>query len=268
MADGTGKETRAAELEAGYARWHRLYETGGIILTISTTTWLILRIGKSAPLSGWWTPLAALIGLLAADFISGFVHWMFDTWGSVDTPIFGRVAIRTFRHHHVDQTAITRHDFIETNGHNFSLAMLPASIGVYVVQPAEATLTDVFVGMSLAFMVFFVSLTSQIHKWAHQVKPPRVIGLLQRARVVLSPEHHSVHHAPPYQRNYCITVGWMNGPLRAIRFFETLEWMIQAITGVVPREDDLGKEQALEVANALEEERQRAAEAEALVTRD
>jgi hypothetical protein len=44
------------------------------------------------------------------------------------------------------------------------------------------------------------------------------------------------------------TLGWMNGPLRAIRFFETLERTITAVTGVVPREDDLGKEAALDVA--------------------
>ena len=34
----------------------------------------------------------------------------------------------------------------------------------------------------------------------------------------------------------------------AIRFFETLERTITALTGVIPREDDLGKDVALEVA--------------------
>lgn len=42
----------------------------------------------------------------------------------------------------------------------------------------------------------------------------------------------------------------MNGPLRAVRFFETLEWIISSVTGAVPREDDIGQEAALEILAA------------------
>jgi len=241
-------ETRAADLEAGYATSHRAYEMGAIVATLVAGTWLCWRIALAAPLSGWWMPLAALLGLLAADLLSGVVHWAFDTWGSVDTPFFGRLAIRTFRHHHVDASAITRHDFVETNGHNFGLALPIAVSGALYVVPEEATLVEVFGGMCAVATVFFVSITSQIHKWAHAARPPRVVQLLQRARVVISPEHHAMHHRAPYARNYCITVGWLNGPLRAVRFFEMLERVISAVTGLVPREDDLGKDAALEVA--------------------
>jgi ubiquitin-conjugating enzyme E2 variant len=152
----------------------------------------------------------------------------------------------------VDEKAITRHDFVETNGHNFMLSLLPAVVGLVVVRPASATLVDVFVGMALLALVVFNACTSQIHKWAHQDKPARFVQLLQRAHLIISPEHHSLHHAAPHTRNYCITLGWMNGPLRAVRFFETLERIITAITGAVPRADDLGEKEALEVAAALE----------------
>src|SRR5262249_37414314 len=96
--------------------------------------------------------------------------------------------------------------------------------------------------------------TSQIHKWAHTDSPSRIVALLQRARIVISPEHHSVHHSAPYNRNYCITVGWLNGPLRAVRFFEILERVITLLTGVVPREDDIGKDAAIEVAEEVSSE--------------
>jgi ubiquitin-conjugating enzyme E2 variant len=243
----------AQELGAGYSRYHRIYELGGIGVTSCTLVWLCVRIAHAPSLSGWWVPLALLLGLLFADLTSGVAHWGFDTWGSVDTPVVGRLAIRTFRHHHVDPKAITRHDFVETNGHNFALALLPAGIGVWYVEPTTATLSDVFVGMSLASGAVFVALTSQIHKWAHMDTPPRVIQLLQRTSLLLSPEHHAAHHAAPYTRAYCITVGWLNGPLRAFRIFEGLERLITACTGAIPREDDIGKAAAEAVARAAAE---------------
>ena len=244
----------AAELEAGYESSHRRYELCSIALTTAASAWLLVRILQAPGLSGWWVPLAALVGCVTSDFTSGFVHWMFDTWGAVDTPVFGRLAIRTFRHHHVDQKAITRHDFVETNGHNFGLCFGVALGGAFWVNPETATLFDVFVGMSALGLVFFTCVTSQIHKWAHMDSPPRVVQLLQRARLILAPDHHSVHHSAPYARNYCITVGWLNGPLRAVRFFETLERVIQAVTGVVPRKDDLGEETAIAVAAEISRE--------------
>jgi plasmanylethanolamine desaturase len=240
----------ASELAAGYTAQHRLYEICGISTAIGASAWLCVRTAKSPPLSGWWMPLAALVGILASDFISGFVHWLFDTWGTLDTPVFGRLAIRTFRHHHVDEKAITHHDFIETNGHNISLTVIWSITGLLFLRNETVTLFDVFVAQSLICATLFTAFTSQIHKWAHMAEPPRVVVFLQRARLILAPDHHSVHHSAPYNRNYCITVGWMNGPLRAIRFFETLERTITAVTGILPREDDLGKDIALEVATS------------------
>ena len=62
-------------------------------------------------------------------------------------------------------------------------------------------------------------------------------------------------------------MGWLNGPLRAVRFFEYLERAITAVTGAVPREDELGSDVALEVAAELSAEND-ATPADAVVLRD
>jgi ubiquitin-conjugating enzyme E2 variant len=67
-----------------------------------------------------------------------------------------------------------------------------------------------------------------------------MVGWLQRAGLILPRDHHSVHHAAPFAKYYCITVGWLNEPLHRIAFFPALERAVTAITGLLPREDDIG----------------------------
>jgi ubiquitin-conjugating enzyme E2 variant len=99
--------------------------------------------------------------------------------------------------------------------------------------------------LSLSLWVF---LTNQIHKWAHQDERPRIVTLLQRMHLILPPVHHSAHHAAPYDRAYCITTGWLNPVLRHLRFFRRAEALITAVTGSVPRRDDIGIAAALQAA--------------------
>ncbi len=242
-----------------------------MMLATGLAGWLVWRLAHSAP-SGWWAPLAIFCGILAADFTSGLFHWGFDTWGGVDTPILGRLAIRTFREHHVDQKAITRHDFVETNGHNFALTVISTSTGIYLMRvfdDGEHGLVATFFGMACISWSLFIAFTSQIHKYGHMDQPPAIAAFLQRVRLILTKEHHQLHHSAPYDRAYCITVGWMNGPLRAVRFFETAEKIITAITGWIPREDDIGKEAALELEHARQlQEAQEAETAKLLADRN
>jgi hypothetical protein len=49
---------------------------------------------------------------------------------------------------------------------------------------------------------------------------------LQKAGLILSPEHHAIHHASPQDKAYCITVGWMNPILDKVGFFRACEAVI------------------------------------------
>lgn len=183
-----------------------------------------------------WIAVAVIFGLLAADFISGFVHWLGDTWGSIDMPVLGKAFIRPFREHHVDPKAITRHDFFETNGNNCFVSLPVVALTAFGPLPAGSAGT--FTATFLVAMVIWVFLTNQIHKWSHMDAPPAWIAAMQRMRLILPPDHHQIHHTAPYHRYYCITNGWMNPVLEKIRFFPLLEKTISAATGLEPRAED------------------------------
>lgn len=180
--------------------------------------------------------LAAVVGFVGADFTSGLVHWLFDTWGDPDTPVVGKTFIVPFRVHHSDPEDITRHGFAATNGHN-CLVSLPV-LALALALPAGSSW-----GAPLAAFMLFMTLgvfgTNQFHKWAHLENPGPVIGWLQKRGLILGREHHDIHHTWPYERHYCITTGWLNPLLDRIGFFRKAEKLITALTGAQPRRDDL-----------------------------
>jgi ubiquitin-conjugating enzyme E2 variant len=235
-------EQRDARELAGTAPAFRRIEIASVIVFPVAALWLAARIWTDLA-RPTFVLLAIVTGFFIADFISGFFHWFFDTWFSPDTPFIGKAFVRTFREHHVDPTAITRHDFVETNGSNMLAGGVLVAVGHWFAEAEGA-----FAAVALLFAGLFMSITSQVHKWAHSERVPKLVGVLQRARLILTKAGHAVHHKAPFDRGYCITSGSLNATLHYIRFFRFLEWLISATTGVLPRKDDIGEEAAAIVA--------------------
>jgi ubiquitin-conjugating enzyme E2 variant len=232
--DHESVQRSAVEL-AGTPRGFRLVEVASILAFAVLWPWLLARLLPAFAGAPLMAPLAILAGLLGADFLSGFFHWLFDTWWRPETPLIGRTLVRTFREHHVDPTSITRHDFVETNGSNMlaGAALTALGFALHGREPSAELLS------CLLFTGLFMAMTSQIHKWAHMEEPPAFVRLLQRSHILLSKEAHALHHEAPFARSYCITCGWLNGTLHFLRFFPVLEGVITAVTGRLPRSDEL-----------------------------
>ncbi|MFZ5471169.1 MAG: fatty acid desaturase family protein [Myxococcota bacterium] len=249
------KQQDAKALAEGYSRAFRRVEIGSILSFAVLMVLLGVKVAPHGGESPWLLLAAMLCGYLAADFVSGFVHWLADTWGSLSTPLVGKTLIRPFREHHVDEKAMTRHDFVETNGAN-CLISLPAALVALAIPlgPGHWHWLRLFGATFLGAMIFWVMATNQFHKWSHMDEPPTLVAWLQRLHLILPPAHHAIHHTAPFAKYYCITVGWLNWPLTKLHFFPTLERMMTATLGWLPRQDDIGTEAALAIAPGIENE--------------
>ncbi|EIE02933.1 kua-ubiquitin conjugating enzyme hybrid localization domain protein [Leptospira licerasiae serovar Varillal str. VAR 010] len=207
---------------------HRLVEVLSIILFLVFSGLCLYEFGKlsqsilhDAP----WIFLSKLVVLLflayiTADFLSGFVHFLGDSFGNEFTPYIGPAFIFPFRDHHVDPKGITRHDFVETNGNN-CLVSFPILLYCFFAPLESGNFPW---GRTFWILVLIgIFFTNQIHKWAHQDEPNKLIKYMQKKRWILSPEHHKIHHTAPYDTYFCITTGWWNPLLHKIRFFPTVK---------------------------------------------
>lgn len=201
---------------ANYTRNQRVLEVCSIVLFILLATWSLVRLVAE---TAWYFPLLTLLaapcGWLTSDLLSGLLHWAFDTFGSVSTPIVGKAFIRPFREHHADPEKMTRHDFIETHGAS-CLAALPFLVATSVM-PLAGWLS-IFAQALLLFIALGALATNQCHKWAHmeEVATPALVRWAQRWQLVLPREHHRLHHTPPFDTHFCMSSGWLNAPLNAV----------------------------------------------------
>jgi len=232
----------AAILKAGYTKEKRMFEitmmAAFVIMQLTIMTLVTYHFKKEY--FGAFV-MSLVFGALLADFMSGLVHWGADTWGTIDIPIIGQAFIRPFREHHVDPVAMTKHDFVETNGDNCMLSnifLVPLLSCCYFY--GEKWMLEHFALLVFAAtFCIYVCLTNQIHKWSHMISGvPKWVKALQDAHIIMPRPHHHIHHISPHETYFCITGGWLNYPLEKIQFFQSLEYIIEALTGNKPRADD------------------------------
>lgn len=232
------RKKNASHLATQYTSTKRITEIVFVSLFVIFLFVSLANIGKHFNLNNIGTISIALVfGALLADMFSGLVHWGADTWGTLNTPFFGKSFIRSFREHHVDPFKITVHDTIETNGDNAMLTF-PSLALLSFVNIREGYHTDLFIVCFLFSLTIWVAITNQIHKWAHMRKPPSFINILQKYNILLSRKEHQIHHHNPFDRYYCITNGWLNPVLTSFCFWKRLEVLISSYSSNTPRQDD------------------------------
>lgn len=202
------------------ATWGAHFE---LAVTVACALLLLSIATRVVPLAGEpaaWPGLVAVAVLawLAADLVSGLVHWLCDTFFAEDTPLVGRAVIGPFREHHRDPLAITRRGFTAVNGANCAVVLPVLALAAW----GEPSLRHAFV---LVFGLV-VCLTNQFHKWAHAPQVPRAAAWLQRLRLIVPPAHHARHHQRGTEA-FCVASGWCNPLLDDSAVFARIERAIR-----------------------------------------
>jgi hypothetical protein len=156
---------------------------------------------------------------LTADFISGAVHWIEDTYNVAN------LFICSNRYHHVKPCAMVGAGLWHT-----------IDTSVYLTLPL-CVVNHVTVQSFFCYMVLlFGSFANLVHKWAHtqSTELPWVVVALQRTGILCSARHHRQHHQVD-TTCYCAMTNFLNPVLDSLNVWRLLENVICAATGTNPR---------------------------------
>jgi ubiquitin-conjugating enzyme E2 variant len=207
--------------------WQRAIELVLVVAASALVAALAVRVLSAGPAAVWAVPAGLVLGVLAADFASGVLHWFCDSFFCEKTPVIGPMLIAPFREHHDDPEGMLHHGVLELHGNS----CIPV---IAVLALAQLAIDERAGGGWLLFqswLLFFTTsamATNQFHKWAHDEHARPAVRWLQRRGLILSPERHGRHHRGSFRQSYCTTTGWLNTWLDRIDFFPRLERRIRA----------------------------------------
>jgi ubiquitin-conjugating enzyme E2 variant len=158
---------------------------------------------------------------LAADLITGVVHWLEDRYGDPSWPVVGPFVVGPNQVHHRDQTAFLAGGWWHRNWTTCVPAWTAAAICLVAGW------------LWLAAVAGFAGLANEVHAWSHQ-RCCRPIRGLQLLGLLASPEDHARHHRAPFAGHFCVMSGILNPGLEAIGFWRAAEWLV-SLAGAAPR---------------------------------
>jgi len=235
---GDGDEFQTDPFSRGEIAVH---VAGALLNGVPTLAMIALLAGHlDALAAAWpWTLAMILAGLYAADFVSGLLHWAFDTWFNERNNSVRRMVLLV-REHHIYPGRIFSYGIWYEAGvlswfalvlswPLFTLTLMPGLL------PAPERYSPAVAGVTVSLCVVFML---EFHKVGHRVRRGRLVRLLQRSRLLLSAEHHLRHHAREHDGYYCLINGWADLTLGSLGIFRALERILSAVTGAIPREND------------------------------
>jgi len=166
--------------------------------------------------------------VLAADFISGVVHWWEDRYARLNGGPLQQVAIDNLRHHARPREFLAKSYWASS----WDLWLLGAA------AVGAAALLGVLTWHIVLFAVL-VANANQVHKWAHRTREENgaFIGTLQRLHLLQTTRHHGRHHQGSRDSHYCVLTNFLNPLLEEVQFWRRIERLVERATSATCRDE-------------------------------
>ena len=165
-----------------------------------------------------WRVFQIFLLWIAADFITGVIHWWEDTYGNPNWPIIGKYVVEPNLIHHKQPTKLLEGSYwnrIDTSF--FAVAAIGAIFWLFGLHSWQ-----------IAVCLLFCMQGNEIHAMTH--RPDRLNGkvvlFLQKTGIFQSKKMHRWHHKAPYETNFCIMSDFVNPILNVVGFWRKLEYLI------------------------------------------
>jgi hypothetical protein len=155
-----------------------------------------------------------LLCILAADFISGIIHWLEDTYAVPGKSKFlDKHIVLPNIDHHRNPGYIVRGTYLS----NVLVSVILCGLAGLALYLAGIRFWQPYLTLLIA------SQANQTHAWAHTRRVPKFVRYLQSFGALQSTFHHSEHHYPPYDIKYCTITNCLNPLLDRVNFWRFLE---------------------------------------------
>jgi hypothetical protein len=171
------------------------------------------------------------IGFMLADFFSGVGHFVEDRYFSKDTFLIGKLIIEPNRQHHWKPREMLKYTPFQNMGTTVLFITIPVTIACYYLNILNTvTIT----------MVAFLTPVNYIHAINHKLdhELSSFERLIEYSGIFQTREDHHAHHKGEHDTYYCIIGKWWNPVLEYIHFWEGLQNIIYALTGVTPHKEE------------------------------
>ncbi|MBX9923616.1 MAG: fatty acid desaturase family protein [Rhabdochlamydiaceae bacterium] len=165
-----------------------------------------------------WCVSQVFLLWIAADFISGIVHWWEDTYGNPNWPIIGKYIVKPNLIHHKEPNKMLEKPYWRR---------ISTSLITGVIIGVIFWLTGLHSWQIFVCLLFAIH-GNQIHAMTHRPDHlnGKVIIFLQKTGILQSKKAHRWHHKAPYETNFCVMSDFTNPILNKIEFWKKLERMI------------------------------------------
>ncbi len=189
-----------------------------------------------------------ILGLIAADILTGMFHWIEDRYFSYNSSnwIIRMIARDNHMHHYFPRATLAS-SYAET-------CMIPIIIVTIIMLLFIAMFPNLFYEYFYFFITLYIgaSVANLFHYWSHQRKCETIpiIGFLQESGLLCNHSYHSIHHINSTEK-YCVIFRFNNYLLDSINFWSWLEYIVEIIGSIKPSNTNLGYNEFNEIKTKL-----------------